>query len=227
MKIGALLHLGTHTRPDILFEVNSISRSINQPSKATYCRINRVLNYVKSTSTHGITLSGANDISKITTYTDADWGGKTTDQQEHNESRKSVSGTITFIGDSPICWSSKRQTCISMSTMESELIALSSGCQDALWTRNLLRELTPESSASINLFCDNLPTVLQSKNLSNKPMSRHIELRYYFVRDLISKGLIQVDHISGQINPSDVLTKTLCKAIFFESSPRIKVSPPS
>lgn len=85
-------------------------------------------------------------ISTISTFTDADWGGR----KDTNENLKSLekdmrttSRTINLLGDSPICWSRKRQPCVSLSTMESELIAHSSGCQDALCARNLMRELLP------------------------------------------------------------------------------------
>ena len=221
MKIGALLHLSTRTRPDITFEVNRLGRSIATPHPHTAEELERIFAYLRSTSTHKLILDGTKPINVITTFTDADWGGKKT----QNSASKSTSGSITFIGESPICWSSKRQTCISMSTMESELIALSSGCQDALWARNLLRELLPTEVIRINVFCDNLPTVLQSKNLLNKPVARHIDLRFHFVRDLIKKKLISLSHVRGKENPSDLLTKSLGSNLCSESASRCKVLP--
>ena len=192
------------------------------------CELNRIFSYLKTTSAHSLTLDGSKPITAIQTYTDADWGGrKSSDESSKSlpfsNDMKSTSGTITFLGDSPVCWSSKRQPCVSLSTMESELIALSSGCQDALWARNLLRELLPSSIVTINTFCDNLPAVLQSKNLQNKPVSRHIDLRFHFVRDLIEKQILKLDHVRGKISPSDILKKTLGRNLVSESASRCKV----
>lgn len=109
--------------------------------------------------------------------------------------------------------------------MESELIALSSGCQDALWARNLMRELLPQERIDIHAMCDNLPAIMQSKNLQNKPVTRHIDLLLYFVRDLIAKQLLKLEHIRGKENPSGLLTKTLGRNLCSESATQCKVFP--
>lgn len=108
-KIGALLHLSTITRPDITYEVNGIGRSISTPNQSMNMELDRIFSYLRSTSSHCLTLSGAQSPMVISTYTDADWGGRRTVKDVDND-MKSTEGTITFIGDSPVCWSSKRQS---------------------------------------------------------------------------------------------------------------------
>lgn len=129
-KIGALLHLSSRTRPDITYEVNRLGRSISNPPVTIGLELDRIFGYLKATSTHSLTLDGSKSITDIVTYSDADWVGRKSTNTPND--MRSTSGTITFLGESPICWSSKLQSCVSLSTMESELIALSSGCQDAL-----------------------------------------------------------------------------------------------
>ena len=222
VRIGALLHLSTRTRPDISYEVNRLSRYVSKPTKQSSCELVRIFEYLLHTSAHTLVLDGSQDISTITTFTDANWGGKNQGSQTDG---KSTSGTITLIGNSPICWSSRKQNCVSMSTMESELIALSSGCQDSLWARNLLRELIPKRTISIKMMCDNLPTVLQAQNLSNKPIVRHIDLRYHFARNLVDKGIISVDFVPGKQNPADLFTKSLGPSTLISSAALCKVLP--
>ena len=224
IRIGALLHLSTRTRPDISYEVNRLSRYVSKPTQQSSCELLRIFEYLLQTSNHALVLDGTHDITTITTYTDANWGGT---QQGLQTDGKSTSGTITMIGNSPVCWSSRKQNCVSMSTMESELIALSSGCQDSLWARNLLRELLPTSLISIKIMCDNLPTVLQTQNLSNKPIVRHIDLRYHFARDLVNKGILSVNFVPGKQNPADLLTKSLGPSTLASSAVLCKVLPSS
>lgn len=224
VRLGALLHLSTRTRPDISYEVNRLSRYVSKPTQKSSCELLRIFEYLLHTTNNTLALDGKHDITNITTFTDANWGGKNQGQQTDG---KSTSGTITLIGTSPVCWSSRKQNCVSMSTMESELIALSSGCQDSLWARNLLRELIPGKTLSVKILCDNLPTVLQTQNLSNKPIVRHIDLRYHFARDLVDKGIISVDFVPGKQNPADLFTKSLGPSTLASTTALCKVLSPS
>jgi hypothetical protein len=132
-RIGALLYIGIHTRPDILQPINKIARQLNNITVRTTAEANRIFQYLNDTSSKGILLDG-NDLSVIRAFADADWAVT-------KSNRKSTSGCITFLGNSPICWSSKSQQSVALSTIESELIASTPVCQDALWLRNLLSEL--------------------------------------------------------------------------------------
>jgi hypothetical protein len=138
----------------------------------------------------------------INSYSDAEWAGD-------KATRRSTSGTITFLNSSPICWGSKSQKCVSLSTMESELVAMTSRCQDALWLKNIIGELLPHVKPAIKLHCDNLPALKHSSSLSSDSMTRHISLRYHFIRNLCSNGLASLNHVSGKINPADMFTKSL------------------
>lgn len=200
-RIGALLHIGIHTRPDILQSVNKVSRQLHNITTKTTVDVDRIFQYLKGTSSKGILLDGT-DISVIRAFADADWAGTKSD-------RKSTSGCITFLGKSPICWSSKSQQSVSLSTMESELIASTAVCQDALWLRNLLSQLIPDNNVKIILFSDNLPSLKYSSNLANDSMARHISLRYHFVRLLNDANELSLTHVKGKENPADLLTKAL------------------
>lgn len=80
------------------------------------------LQYSKSTR---LCIDGSAPL-QLKVYTDADWAGNV-------EDRQSISGSITYLGNTPICWHSKKQPCVSLSTMEAEYSALVIGCQDAIW----------------------------------------------------------------------------------------------
>ena len=147
---------GLHTRPDILFATTNVARQVLNPTSKTTAEVYRIFKYLNGTIKLANNLD-CSDISTIRAFSDADWAGP-------NLNRRSVSGTIVFLGNSLISWSSKGQQCATLSTMESELIALTLSCHDALWLRNLLSELTPHCKYIINLFSDNMPCLKYSSN---------------------------------------------------------------
>jgi hypothetical protein len=88
-KIGALLYLGLHTRPDIVFNLNKVARSIANPEASDYAAMERILHYLNATRATGVVLNGET-IDTINSYSDADWAGD-------KATRRSTSGTITFL----------------------------------------------------------------------------------------------------------------------------------
>ena len=209
--VGSLLYLGLHTRSDILFATTHIARQLHSPAVQTDIEVRRIFEYLNNSKGHALRLDCSN-IATIRAFSDSNLAGK-------DLSRRSVSGTIIFLGNSPICWSSKGQKCAALSTMESELIASTLGCQDALWLRNLLSGLLPTENIPIQLFSDNLPSIKYSSNLSNDSMARHISLRYHFVRLLKESGEIELVHVRSRFNPADMFTKHVGPNILKDLSP--------
>ena len=88
-------------------------------------------------------------------------------------------------------------------------MATSTGTQLTLFGRSIYGELNNRLSTATELFTDNLPNVMNIKNQSTSGRTRHIDLRFNFISDQVSKGTIAVIHIPGEINPADLLTKPL------------------
>ena len=120
----------THcTRPDITFAVYKISRYTSNPSTEHWKAIGRIFGYLKRTKNLG--LFSYDFPAVLEGYSDASWVTSASDN-------KSTSGWIFTIAKGAISWASKKQTCISHSTMESEFIALAAAGKEAEWLRNLL-----------------------------------------------------------------------------------------
>jgi hypothetical protein len=117
------------TRPDIAFAVNRLSRYTSNPSAEHWKAIARVLGYLKKTKDLGFYYSGYPAV--LEGYSDANWMTSVGDN-------KSTFGWIFTLGGGAISWPSKKQSCISHSTMESEFIALGSTGKEAEWLRNML-----------------------------------------------------------------------------------------
>ena len=172
--------------------------------------ITQVYRYLRGTSDYGITY-GKPTVdhpvtpgfdSALTTYVDASLGGP------HSKGR-STTGVLVCHYGSPIIWCSQLQSLVALSTMESEYMATSTGTQLTLFGRSIYGELNNRLSTATELFTDNLPNVMNIRNQSTSGRTRHIDLRFNFISDQVSKGTIAVIHIPGEINPADLLTKPL------------------
>ena len=124
---------------------------------------------LRYTSSGGVMLHG---------FTDSDWMGSTVD-------RKSTYGYCFSLGSAMISWSSKKQSSIAQSTAEAEYIVASVASKDAMWLRNLLSDLCSAEHEPTFIHCDNQSCIKLSKNLMFHDRSKHIEMRYHYVQDMV------------------------------------------
>ncbi|UYV73291.1 hypothetical protein LAZ67_10002537 [Cordylochernes scorpioides] len=132
--IGALLYLSNCTRPDISFATSKLSQFCANPGKKHWEAAKHVLRYLSGTIDLELSYVKGNN-NKVAMFTDADYGSDTDD-------RRSFSGMVAVIDGNVINWRSKKQQCVSLSTMESEYIALCHSAKEAVW---LDTENTPVS----------------------------------------------------------------------------------
>ena len=198
----------TCTRPDIAFAVGKLSRYTSNPSSLHWQGVHRVLKYLKKTMDYGIIFTG--NPSVLEGFSDASW---ISNEDDHS----STTGWIFMLGGGAISWGSKKQTCITNSTMESEFVALASACREGEWLKDLLYEipLWPKPMSPISIHCDSAATLAKAYSQIYNGKSRHIGLRHSSVRQLITDGVITIDFVRSCENLADPLTKGL---------PRDKVS---
>jgi len=196
--IGKLLYLAISTRPDIIYAVGKCSRKSNNPTEQDWSNVIKILMYLKNTINYGIYFNKNNCIKA---FSDADFAGD-------KSSRRSTSGYIIKIGSAPISWSSKLQHCVSTSTAESEYYSLCECSKQCVWLKNIMNELN-QNIQSINIYVDNKATIQISKNNIINIKSKHIDIRYHFIRELIKKETIKITYIRSKENLADGLTKYL------------------
>lgn len=125
------------------------------------------------------------------------------------DTRRSTSGHVYLLNGGAITLSSRKQPIFALSTMESEYIAASDSTRDAVWLRRLLDGLSTTQTEPTELRCDNESAILLAKNPECHKGSRHIEVRYHFIREEVQKGLIQLTHVNTRDQLADVLTKAV------------------
>ncbi len=196
--LGSLIYLSKCTRPDIAFAVNKAARVAENPTISDWHKVVNILKYLNSTKNYKITYKGTGE---IVAYTDADLGGDFYD-------KKSTSGSIILMGTDPICWSSKKQSTVATSTMESEYIGTSVCAKKCIWIQHILYELF-NFKQPIKIYTDNLSSKRTIENGQINSKLKHINLKYYFIKDLIKNNKIILEYVSTENMLADVLTKNV------------------
>ena len=198
-KVGALIYTSPCVRVDTCYAISRLSRAQTFPTAELEKHADRVIVYLAQTATVGVTFDGAApNASKMWAESDSDWSVG-----------HSTSGYAIYFGGAAVCYSSKRQPCIASSSTEAEIIAASACALELVSAIRLREELGFESDGPITLFVDNDGAVELSRDRKSCHRARHVDRRYFKVREFVAEGLIFVERIDTTANSSDVLTKAL------------------
>jgi hypothetical protein len=197
--IGSLLYLYA-SRPDIMLSVCMCARFQAAPKESHHLAVKRILRYLAHTPTLGLWYPKGSEFDLVG-YSDSDYAGDRVD-------RKSTSGTCHFLGRSLVCWSSKKQNCVSLSTAEAEYIATGSCCAQLLWMKQTLKDYGINKK-KVPLFCDNESAIKISHNPVQHSKTKHIEIRHHFLRDHVLKEDIDIIHVNTEDQLADMFTKPL------------------
>ena len=209
--IGALQYLAICTRPDISYAVGVCARYLHCATDAHYKAAMLILRYL---ATHpDFVLRYKPSPSEparfnLQAFCDADWAGDRTNG-------RSTSGYVFFLAAGPIAWRSFLQRAVALSTTESEYISLSATAQMAVFFRTLFRFMSRALPIATPISIDNLPAIMiATQNSSAFHRTRHINVRFHFVKDLVSQQAISLHHVSSADNIADIFTKALSRLLF-------------
>lgn len=127
--------------------------------------------------------------------------------------RKSTSGGCQLLGGKLTSWTSKKQNTVSTSTAEAEYVSAASCCAQVLWMKNQLADYGM-SYSKVPIFCDNTSAIAISQNPVLHSRTKHIDIRYHFIRDHVMKGDIELHFISTDEQLADIFTKPLDETRF-------------
>ena len=113
-----------------------------------------------------------------------------------------------------ISWSSRKHGSIAQSTAEAEYIAASDACRETIWLRKLLSDLFGGKLESTIIHCDNQSCIKLSKNPVFHDRSKHIEMKYHFIKDLVQRGTLKLQYIRTDEQIANILTKPLTSTKF-------------
>ncbi|XP_014506331.1 uncharacterized protein LOC106766087 [Vigna radiata var. radiata] len=201
--VGSLRYL-CNTRPDICYSVGLISRFMHNPRVSHLNAVKRILRYLKGTYKYGILLTKGEPGGevRVTTYSNLDWCRDKGD-------RKSTTGNVFFLEGAPNSWSCTEEPVVALSSCEAEYIAACEATCQAAWLDSLMRELKIEVKGKVRLLVDNKSAIDLTKHPTSHGRSKHIETRFHFIREQVSKGKLEVLYCRSEDQIVDILTKAL------------------
>ena len=196
--IGSLLYL-THSRPDICYAVNAISRYMQKPHDIHWKESKRILQYIQGTRTYNIDYATDFEL-ELVGYTDSDWVGDSIDW-------KSTSGYVFMFGGGPIFWSRKIQAAIALSSVEAKYRGAVNACIQAIWLQGILSEFDLGSTFFTILFCENQSSINISTDPDTEKRTKHVEIHMHYIRELVHDMTIILQHCPTGEKITDIFTK--------------------
>ena len=216
--------LARNTRPDILQAVIELSRFSQNFTSYLVESLKRVIRYLKGTPKLGITFRRDPSVVSVGNtfpvsfqlFTDSDWA-------RCKATRRSTGGYVLSLFGNLLSCASKRFPTVALSTMEAEYMTLSEAVRALLHFRNMVIEFPDLFTLprKIPVLCDNKSAIFVADNLVNNSRSKHIDIRYHFVRERVHEGLIEILHVASEDNLADWFTKPLTTEVFVRLRSRI------
>jgi hypothetical protein len=206
--VGQLLYCTKHSRPEISNAVRELSKCLSAPNEAAFKELLHVVKFGLDTASMGLKLQPEFiDEWFIKVYSDSDWAGD-------KDSRKSVTSFFIFVNGALVGWRSKSQHCISLSSSEAEMYALTEAIKEVPFLVQLLLFIGVKVKLPMQVKVDNMGAIHMSENTTPSARTRHADIRQKFTADLQDKGLIKVDFVKSEDNTSDILTKNVSVDLF-------------
>jgi len=231
--VGSLQWLMIATRPDLAYPASTLGQFNSQPTLESIQAAKRVLRYLKSTykySLHFPTQKGAMSRQSLqrcpssTTneptlerpigYTDSDWAG---DQQD----RKSTYGYVFTLFATAVSWKSQKSSTVALSTTEAEYIGSCEASKEAIWITRLFHDILPNqgqpssSEEACLIYGDNQGAIALIENPQFHQRTKHIDIRYHFIRHAYQKNLIRLQYIPTSLMTADIFTKPLPRELHY------------
>lgn len=200
--LGAVNYVMERSRPDVNFPVNALSRHTLSADEEKYRYLVRVLNYLNSTKELSLVYHSNQDAAPLTAYSDASWASE--------QDRKSTSGYVVLVFDNLVHYKTRKQSLVALSTAESEYIALSECAREVMWIKNVLTDMELNVGSSV-IYVDNQAALKLAASSGNYNRIKHIDLKYHFIKDLVSGNFINLCYVNTNDNLADMFTKVIPK----------------
>ncbi|KAI3780212.1 hypothetical protein L2E82_10183 [Cichorium intybus] len=197
--VGSLMYAMICTRPDLAYVVSMVSRYMANPGREHWKAVQWILRYLRGTSSMCLRYGQSN--TGVVGYVDSDFG-------KDLDKRRSITGYVFTLNGCAISWKAQLQSTVALSSTEAEYMAITEAVKEDIWLKGLFREFDGRIKVT-TVFCDNQSAIFLSKDQMFHDRTKHTDIRYHFVRDIIEKGDCVIEKIDTNYNPADVLTKSL------------------
>ncbi|KAK4402107.1 Retrovirus-related Pol polyprotein from transposon TNT 1-94 [Sesamum angolense] len=212
--IGSVMYLMVSTRPDIAYAVSCLSRYMSNAGLPHWEALKWLLRYLNGSVSAGIKFSKHTDGVSLVGYVDSNYAND-------RDSRRSTTSYVFTLCGACISWKSQLQNIVALSTTEAEYIATTEAFKEAIWLKGILTEIG-FLNKKVTIFSDSQSSIQLCKNPVFHDRTKHIDVRYHFIRDIVGKEIINLEKINSENNPADMVYVILCR--FYCFGPRSRLA---
>ena len=189
------------------------SKCCGAATPLAFKEMKRILKYTIDTNNYGLKMTprlqhySQQHEFELEVHCDSDWGND-------KETRNSVTGFIIFLEQVPIVWKSRSQRTVALSSTEAEYIAVTDAAKEIKFIVQIFESIGLKIKKPININVDNTGAIFMSENNSATARTKHIDIKFHFIRQLIKEGLIKIIFIKSEDNKADPLTKNVSSTIY-------------
>ncbi|CAI7855912.1 unnamed protein product [Closterium sp. NIES-54] len=201
--VGCLVYLMTCTRPDLAFPLSVLSRFVatGRHRRVHWIAAVRVAKYLVTTSGMGLVLGGTQPV-ELTGHFDSSYA-------DDAETQRSTQGYCFSLGAGAVSWRSTRSSSVASSSAEAEIYAGAMASQELRWLTFLLAELGERTCSAPTSYADTKAMILLCREPRLESRVKHIDVRYFLLRELQRRGQVHLDFVASKANIVDVFTKVL------------------
>jgi hypothetical protein len=204
--VGSMMYMMLCTRPDIANAVGCVAKYCDSYDSSHVTAVKRILRYLNTTSKYGLMFTG-NERSGLTCYADASWANDL-------DTRRSTTGYLFKLNGNLVSWKSQRQSTVALSSSEAEYMSLAAATQEAIWLKRFVKELKIYADDAVLIHQDNQGAIALAKNPVFHQRTKHIDLRYHFIRERVEDKDINICYTPTSEMQADFLTKNLTRPLF-------------
>lgn len=208
--IGAIIYLNVCTRPAISYAISILAQFNANPTFLACKALVWLAKYLFNTRRDRLALGSGAHNPAITSFCDSDWDGCV-------NTRYSRSGHITYCGNGPVVWYSRRQTNVAQSSAEAEFIAKAPCCQNSNYVRRVINCAGipgVKFRLASGLWSDNQSSIAIASNPVFHQRTKHIAIKYQYVNECVANGSVVIKFLRSKDNTADVFTKPVGRLIF-------------
>ncbi|CAI7817962.1 unnamed protein product [Closterium sp. NIES-53] len=197
------MYLMTCTRPDLAYPLSVLSRFVGpgRHRPVHWTAAMRVAEYMATTLGMGLVLGGTRPV-ELTGLCDSSFA-------DDVETQRSTQGYCFSLGAEAVSWRSTRSSSVASSSAEAENYAGAMAAQELRWLTFLLADLGERPHTAPTLFADNKAMILLCPKPRLETRVKHIDVRYFLLRELQRRGQVHLDFVASEANTADLFTKAL------------------
>eukprot|EP00253_Pinus_taeda_P014898 PITA_14898 len=201
---SSLMYAMVYTRPNITRVVGVLSKFMSKPGKEHWTTVKRVFKDLRGTCDYGLCYQarpGLDRVLDIRGFVDVDWVGDM-------DQRRSTNGYVFNLFGSAISWMSNKQSVVALSTTEAEYTVATHTSKEAVWLQRLCSSMGLVQGA-MRIDCNKQSNIFLAKNPAYHSKTKHIDVQYHFVRDMIEDKKVLLVKVDSLKNTANALTKSV------------------